>query len=111
MLRNGLYDMRIDPTSTRLSDTVNMVDFLLDTANSLVARPFANWECLMAKIVRVQVLMTEEMSERFARYCNEKGFKKSTLIVRLVREHMDSEGFHQQPDFFRDITSTGEGDG
>jgi len=32
-------------------------------------------------------------SERFGAYCRERGYKKSTLVARLIREHLDSEGF------------------
>ena len=54
----------------------------------------------MPDFVRVQVLFTREEAERFNVYCREKGFKKSTLIARLVREHMDREGFHPQRELF-----------
>jgi len=39
------------------------------------------------------VLLDPGEAERFERYCVERGFKKSTLIARLVREHLDSQGF------------------
>jgi len=29
----------------------------------------------------------------FERYCASLGFKKSTLIARLIREHLDREGY------------------
>jgi len=32
-------------------------------------------------------------AERFERYCEERGFKKSTLIARLVRENLDAQDF------------------
>lgn len=54
----------------------------------------------MAEVVRVQVLIPKEEAERFNAYCHEKGFKKSTLIARLVRDHMDNEGYHQQTVLF-----------
>ena len=44
---------------------------------------------------RVQVLLPEEEAERFEAYCKAKGFKKSTLIARLVREFLDRERFEQ----------------
>ena len=34
--------------------------------------------------------------ERFERYCDSQGFKKSTLIARLIREHLDGERFQLQ---------------
>ena len=49
--------------------------------------------------VRVQVLMSPREAERFNAYCREMAYKKSPLIVRLVREHLDREGFRtrQEP--------------
>lgn len=54
----------------------------------------------MADPVRIQVLMPKAEAERFEAYCREKGYKKSPLIARLVREYLDSEGFNPQPDLF-----------
>lgn len=54
----------------------------------------------MADPVRVQVLMPKAEAERFDAYCREKGYKKSPLIARLVREHLDREAFNPQPDLF-----------
>lgn len=45
--------------------------------------------------------MPEGEADRFNAYCKAKGFKKSTLIVRLIREHLDRENFSSQPDLFR----------
>ncbi len=42
---------------------------------------------------KITVLLDPGEAERFERYCVERGFKKSTLIARLVREHLDSQGF------------------
>jgi hypothetical protein len=42
---------------------------------------------------RVTVLMEPALASRFERFCRERGFKKSTLAARLVREHLDSEEF------------------
>lgn len=39
------------------------------------------------------VLLEARQSERFDAYCRDRGFKKSTLVARLIREHLDSEGF------------------
>jgi hypothetical protein len=49
---------------------------------------------------RIQVLLDRAESERFAAYCRERGFKKSTLIARLIQEHLDREGFPGQPLLF-----------
>lgn len=54
----------------------------------------------MADPVRIQVLMPKAEAERFDAFCREKGYKKSPLIARLVREYLDSEGFTTQPDLF-----------
>lgn len=47
----------------------------------------------MGEVVRVQVLMKPTEAERFERYCADRGHKKSTLIARLVREHLEREGY------------------
>ena len=45
---------------------------------------------------KVSVVLPADEFERFDSYCAEKGFKKSTLIVRLIREHMNGEGYRTQ---------------
>ena len=45
---------------------------------------------------QVTVLLDHEEFERFESYCAERGFKKSTLIARLIRDHLDGEGYRQQ---------------
>lgn len=62
----------------------------------------------MANQVRVQVLMPRDEADRFTAYCREKGFKKSTLIARLVREHMDRESYRAQRDLFDNEKGQGE---
>jgi hypothetical protein len=47
----------------------------------------------VSDVVRVQVLMKQAEAARFERYCADRGHKKSTLIVRLVREHLEREGY------------------
>lgn len=54
----------------------------------------------MADLIRVQVLMPRPEADRFDAYCREKGYKKSPLIARLVREHLDRETFDAQLDLF-----------
>ena len=49
---------------------------------------------------RVVVLLNEGDDRRFEAYCEAKGHKKSPLIVRLIREHLDREGFVSQPGLF-----------
>lgn len=48
---------------------------------------------------KVSVLLSEGEDARFAAYCSTRGHKKSTLIVRLIKEHMDREGFGAQTQF------------
>ena len=54
----------------------------------------------MTDLVRIQVLMPKAEAERFNAYCREKGYKKSPLIARLVREYLDREAFNPQPELF-----------
>jgi metal-responsive CopG/Arc/MetJ family transcriptional regulator len=44
---------------------------------------------------RVSVLLTEQEAARFDTYCRERGFKKSSLIARLIREHLDHQNYAQ----------------
>lgn len=48
-----------------------------------------------AKRKKFTVILDQEQLERFERYCRERGFKKSTLTARLIREYLDREGFGQ----------------
>lgn len=50
--------------------------------------------------VKISVLLTQEEARRFDAYCNELGYKKSTLIARLIREHLDREEFPMQMEMF-----------
>jgi hypothetical protein len=45
--------------------------------------------------------MSPEEAERFESYCRERGFKKSTLIARLIREHLSEEQFRPQRELFK----------
>lgn len=45
---------------------------------------------------KLSVLMEPEMAEIFDAYCAQTGHKKSTLVVRLIKEHLGREGFGQQ---------------
>lgn len=55
----------------------------------------------MPRNARVHVLLPDAEGERFEAYCKAKGFKKSTLIARLIREHLDRERFGAQQELFR----------
>ena len=39
---------------------------------------------------KVTVLLDRDEFERFDAYCRRMGFKKSTLIARLIREHLNA---------------------
>lgn len=45
----------------------------------------------MSQMPRVNVILSPEEAKRFDAYCKTKGFKKSTLIVRLIREYLERE--------------------
>jgi len=51
---------------------------------------------LEKKTNKITVLLDKPEFKRFEEYCEKSGFKKSTLIARLIREHLDSERFHVQ---------------
>lgn len=57
---------------------------------------------VMPQTARVHVLLPNSQAERFDAYCRTKGHKKSTLIARLIREHLDRERFDVQPNLFKD---------
>jgi hypothetical protein len=46
--------------------------------------------------VKISVVLPLSDFERYEGYCEEKGFKKSTLIARLVRDHLDAAGYYLQ---------------
>lgn len=56
---------------------------------------------------KITVLLDTNEFERFERYCDSQGFKKSTLIARLIREHLDGERFQVQKSL--PFTPTGAG--
>lgn len=45
---------------------------------------------------RITVLLDHGEYVRFDEYCESRGYKKSTLIARLIRDHLDSEKFAAQ---------------
>jgi hypothetical protein len=61
----------------------------------------------MADLVRVQVLMSPEEAGRFEAYCLNRGFKKSPLIARLIRDHLANEHFAQQQPLFESSDEMG----
>jgi len=46
--------------------------------------------------LKVSVLLTKEELNRLERYCVQHGYKKSTLIARLIRDHLDAAQFRVQ---------------
>ena len=52
---------------------------------------------MSGKRVKISVLLGSKEFDRFDAYCQERGFKKSTLIARLIREHLDESAFDGQP--------------
>lgn len=48
------------------------------------------------KPAKITVLLDDEEFARFDSYCRDRGFKKSTLIARLIRQFMDLEGYGMQ---------------
>lgn len=50
----------------------------------------------MKKRNKITVLLDESEFRWFEAFCLERGHKKSTLIVRLIREHLNSQGFVMQ---------------
>lgn len=53
-----------------------------------------------SKTVRLQVLLDADDAERLERFCEEYGFKKSTLVARLIREYLDREAYPEQRTLF-----------
>ena len=49
------------------------------------------------KPTKITVLLNDEEFARFDQYCRDRGFKKSTLIARLIRQFLDLEGYGMGP--------------
>lgn len=58
--------------------------------------------------MRVTVILNDEDAEVFEAYCEQQGHKKSTLINRLIREHIENSGFEHQRKLFDRKPSEGE---
>jgi hypothetical protein len=43
--------------------------------------------------MKITVLLSDDEFDRFDTYCRERGYKKSTLIARLIRQYLDLEGY------------------
>ena len=42
------------------------------------------------------VILEADEFERLDAYCAKRGYKKSSLAARLIRDHLDNEGFRVQ---------------
>jgi hypothetical protein len=51
-------------------------------------------------VTKISVLLEADEAERFDAYCKQKGFKKSSLAARLIRDHLDREQFQCQKSLF-----------
>ncbi len=50
---------------------------------------------------KISVLLSDQEYERLHGYCHDRGYKKSTLVARLIRQYLDMEGYGtQQPTAF-----------
>ncbi len=62
-----------------------------------------------ASPAKISVLLTADEAVRFEAYCEKRGHKKSTLIARLIREHLDREQFAMQAELFCGRGAKGKG--
>lgn len=46
---------------------------------------------------KVSVLLDEPDYERFEIYCKKQGFKKSTLVAKLIRDHLQADVTVKEP--------------
>jgi hypothetical protein len=53
-------------------------------------------------MAKISVLLTDAEDTRFSAYCEEKGYKKSTLVARLIRDYLNKEGYGIQDKLFVD---------
>ena len=58
------------------------------------------------KRMKISVLLDSKEFNRFDAYCHERGYKKSTLIARLIRDHLDENvtGSKPKPPTYQDRT-------
>lgn len=47
--------------------------------------------------MKISVLLSDQEYERLDAYCHDRGYKKSTLVARLIRQYLDMEGYGAQP--------------
>lgn len=46
---------------------------------------------------KISVLLSDVEYARLDGYCHDRGYKKSTLVARLIRQYLDMEGYGTQP--------------
>ena len=46
---------------------------------------------------KISVLLSDLEHQRLDAYCRDRGYKKSTLVARLIRQYLDMEGYGGQP--------------
>jgi hypothetical protein len=45
---------------------------------------------------KISVLLSDAEYQRLDAYCRDRGYKKSTLAARLIRQYLDMEGYGAQ---------------
>jgi hypothetical protein len=53
-------------------------------------------EPISKRTVKLSVLLDPKVAELFDSYCSETGYKKSTLIVKLIKDHLNAKGYAVQ---------------
>lgn len=46
---------------------------------------------------KISVLLEDEAFELFESYCETRGYKKSTLVAKLIRDHLADKDFFLKP--------------
>ena len=64
----------------------------------VLLRYYAHTNTVDRKNSKITVILPAEEFDRFDSYCQEQGFKKSTLIARLIRDHLGSVAHRLQRD-------------
>ncbi len=59
----------------------------------------------MAVPTKISVLVPDDEARRFEAFCHERGYKKSTLIVRLIKEHLDREQYPFQASLLAPVSA------
>ena len=67
----------------------------MEPSTPFVQRPSS--ACRINQLPARKNWLDQEEHVRFNAYCDERGYKKSTLVARLIRDHLNSEDFRRQP--------------